>query len=62
MMQWLGRQEGGKHRPATDAISDAAADVDDYYHPLDHDHEGDDGACNGSLAKPEWQMELEGYP
>ena len=30
---WLSvERQPGKHRAATDAISDAAADVDDYYH------------------------------
>ena len=36
-------EEGGKLRPATDAIADAAADGDDYHHHRVDDDE--DGAC-----------------
>ena len=46
MLVWWSaeRQLGGKLRPATDPISDAAAHLDDYYrHPFpdDHDHDND---------------------
>ena len=37
------KRQGGKYRPATDAISDAAADVDDYYHHSDYDDDNDEG-------------------
>ena len=44
----LVKRQGGKHRPATDAISDAAADVDDYHHHFDDEdaHDDDDGDGN----------------
>ena len=46
MLVWWSaeRQLGGKLRPATDPISDAAAHLDDYYHhpfPDDDDHDND---------------------